>query len=91
MKETITQRVKGLLFANAEAEAVVRCKRKYGNVTSEAEQNLLKEQENNFRQKILVLREVLGTRVASKVEADGWWSGTERFAKEHGLNKYDLW
>lgn len=90
MKETITQRVKSLLFANAEAKAMVICKREYGNITSEEERNLLKEQENNFRQKVLVLREVLGDRVATKVEADGWWSGIERYAEDHGLNKYDL-
>ena len=91
-KKTITQRVKDLLFANAEAEALVLLKLKYSNwiTQTDRERNDLKQRENNYHQKVLVLREVLGSRVASKVEAEGWWSARERFAKEHNLDAWNL-
>lgn len=88
-KETITERVKGLLFANAECAELCRLDAKFKEM-DEKERAGLERIAKNSEQKILVLLEVLGSRVGDKIVSDGVWSARERFAKWHNLDKYKI-
>lgn len=89
-KATITQRAKQLVFMCAEAEEMTRLRLHFDGIESQAARYQLSETAEKFRQRLLVLRELLGQGPSRQSIADGIWSARTRYAEEHHLNKYDL-
>ena len=87
-KLTLNQKAKQLVFMCAEAEELVLLKLHYGGVESKTEREYLQQTANNYKQKLNILRELLGQGPSSQSIADGLWSARTRYAEEHGLNKY---